>query len=162
MLANAFADLELSDQLKEIIAEKGDDPHATEDVALQVLEFADVLSFGPLIPIEQSPLDYHALTSLATTAGMAGLGVAVALLAVPSGPLVLLAVPAGIIIVYAADAVGDGLGQRIRNWLMPKRWRGAKKEEQTQKREAERKAKFQARQKILHDLAAKSPKLRPK
>lgn len=78
-------------------------------------EFAQYVTYAPVIPFESSPLGPKALSDLATAGG--GVGVAVG--AYASGhPILLLAIPAGIVVCGAAAGIADALRIGLRSRIL--------------------------------------------
>jgi hypothetical protein len=95
------------------------------------VRFAELMSFERVIPFEESLLSPESLAKLATTATGAGLGAYVGFVAFGSGPLLLIAVPAGMVICGAArgvaQALEEGLRERLLRWLKGEKQESAKK-----------------------------------
>lgn len=78
-------------------------------------EFAQYLTYSPVVPFESSPLGQKALSDLATAGG--GVGVAVGVYTT-GDPLLLLVVPAGMIVCGAASGIADALRIGLRAKLL--------------------------------------------
>jgi hypothetical protein len=109
----------------------------------KTFEFAVDIAHEPLIPFESSPLSAQELVKIASSAGH-GLGAALGFYVADAHPLLLLiCVPAGIILCGAAkgiaDALKDGLRDRILRLLKPQRNKPRQKtDESKQERNTER------------------------
>lgn len=81
-------------------------------------QFAQYLTFAPIVPFEQSPLGAQSIAEAVTKAGgMGTAGVAVGVFATTE-PSLLITVPAGIIVCKAASHVGDGVGIGLRTQIV--------------------------------------------
>jgi hypothetical protein len=96
-------------------------------------DFAQAITFTPVVPFEQSPLDLSSVTTILGKASGIGLGAYVGLVVGAGTPLIFLTVPTGMLLCGAAAGVAkalhDGLYERLVRII-----RGTSTEEVVQKR----------------------------
>ncbi|GAC1464484.1 MAG: hypothetical protein NVSMB70_10510 [Chamaesiphon sp.] len=92
------------------------------DYPPDLIEFTEYVAYAKVIPFEASPLGSESLATIAATASPLAIGAFLGFTAVGAGPLLFLAVPAGIIICYVAQGVGEGVRERVQDFLkIPRR-----------------------------------------
>ncbi len=87
-------------------------------ITLSDMEFAEIVAFDKIVPIEQSPLSAEALATLVTKASGPALGAFVGFVAFGATPMLLVGVPAGMIICGAARGIADALESGLRERLI--------------------------------------------
>jgi hypothetical protein len=99
---------------REELSERTHDPYVPER------EFAEIVTFGEVVPIEHSPLGAESLAGILTKAGGGAVGLIVGVASSGGTPLLLLTVPAGMILCGAAAGIASALEQGLRRALLRK------------------------------------------
>jgi hypothetical protein len=88
------------------------------------LQFAEIVAFDPIVPIEQSMLSAGILANLVKASGVT-IGAFAGFVAVGPSPLLFVTIPAGMIICGAAkplaEALESGLREKLQDYLKGKR-----------------------------------------
>jgi hypothetical protein len=99
-------------------------PGTDVEYAKSDLQFAEIVAFEPIVPIEESPLQAQVLATLVAKGSGVTIGAFAGFVAVGASPLLLVTVPAGMIICGAvkpvAEALECGLRDRLRDFLRGK------------------------------------------
>jgi hypothetical protein len=94
---------------------------ASELVGIETFQFAEEISCLPVVPFEQSPMDFASFAEIYATAGAVGLGAYAGFVAAGSTALLFVTIPAGMILFGAAAGIAlglqNGLKERVRKWL---------------------------------------------
>jgi hypothetical protein len=87
-------------------------------IGANYLQFAEMLTFAPLVPFEQSPISLDSVASVISKASGVGLGAYAGFVVVVNSPLIFVTVPAGMIIFGAAHGVADALQKGLRDRVL--------------------------------------------
>lgn len=106
-LSGRIADTSSRDERHAIFSRLFENPEILQ-ISRSDADFAEYLTFAPVVPIERSPLEGLSLDQIVQTGGT-GVGAYIGIVVAGATPLLFITVPAGMIICGAAAGVGMGL-----------------------------------------------------